>query len=161
MRWIFALEAEDDPIIPCRLLNVLRRKGVHINTLTMSERTTALSIMAVVDLPEESVAHIFDFLRRMAGIREVTYYRHEPAGNAAFVFVEAAEGTEARKLLEIFPQAKLIFAAEGKYLVQVGGDAGSLGSALEHRAGFLPFVRVEPRAANFGDARTAEMPDAV
>ena len=73
MEFLFELETENDPIVPCRLLNVLRRKGIRINTFTMTAKDAKISIAAVFELPEEGVEHIFNFLRRMEGVDRVSY----------------------------------------------------------------------------------------
>ena len=143
MQWIVALEAENNPIVLGRLMNALRRKGAVINTLTLGTRTRELSLMALIESPEESVEHIFNFLRRMVGVRDVTYYRHESSGMASFIFIETAQHAQVTKILEDFPRAKLVFASQGKYLVEVpaGSPAGAQIPSLDE-PGFLPLSRV-------------------
>lgn len=143
MQWIVALEAENNPIVLGRLMNALRRKGAVINTLTLGTRTRELSLMALIESPEESVEHIFNFLRRTVGVRDVTYYRHESSGMASFIFIETAQHAQVTKILEDFPRAKLVFASQGKYLVEIGEKRDTLGqNRLAAGAEFLPFARV-------------------
>ena len=143
MQWIVALEAENNPIVLARLLSVFRRKGVAINTLTLGTRATELSLMALVESPEESVEHIFHFLRRMVGVRDVTYYRHESSGMASFIFVETDDHSSVAKILADFPLSRLVFASQGKYLVEMGEKRSTTGpGAPVSVAGFLPFARV-------------------
>ena len=145
MQWLVALETNIDPITSCRLMNIFRRKGVGIVTLAMAARPEGFSIIAVVETPESLVEHIFNFLRCVEGVRHVTYYRHEPLGDASFVFIDAdAESSSFARFLQTFPESKLIFASHGKYLLEIPGDRKA------HSAGFdlgkqevLSFARVK------------------
>jgi acetolactate synthase regulatory subunit len=145
MQWLLALETNVDPITGCRLMNIFRRKGVAIVTLAMAARSEAFSVIAVVETPESEVEHIFNFLRRVEGVENVTYYRHEPLGDASFVFIDAeAESSSLARFLQTFPESKLIFASHGKYLLEIPGDRKAQGTG----AGFgkqeiLPFTRVK------------------
>ena len=151
MQWIIALEADNNPIVLGRLLNVLRRKGIGINTLTLGTRTTELSLMALVESPEESVEHVFNFLRRMEGIRDVTYYRRESSGMASFIFIETDDNSAVAKILGNFPLSKLVFASQGKYLVEIGERRGAAShKALATEPGFLSFARVRTSSLTAG-----------
>jgi acetolactate synthase regulatory subunit len=77
MQWLITLETEKDTIVTCRLMNVFRRKGLKIVTLAMTTRPSGHSMIAVVELPEADVDHIFNFLRRIEGVRHVACYQHE------------------------------------------------------------------------------------
>lgn len=150
MQWLMALEISDDPICTCRLINVFRRKGIRIVTLTMAARPAGFSLIALVETPEAEVEHIFNFLRRTEGVYNVTYYRHEPSGNAAFVFIDAdANSSSVSRFLQTFPESKLIFASQGKYLLEIPASGGPVRSALSDSGDqeFLPFARVKSSVA--------------
>jgi len=124
MQWLITLETEQDLIVTCRLMNVFRRKGLRIVTLAMATRPKGFSMMAVLESAEGDVDHIFNFLRRMEGVQHVTYYRHEPSENAAFIFIDAdANSPRAADILKIFAESKLIFASHGKLLLEVPAES--------------------------------------
>ena len=79
MQWLLELETERDPISTCRLMNIFRRKGVSVLRLELESRPASYAMMALVETRESEVAHVFHFLRRTEGVREVTCYRHEPS----------------------------------------------------------------------------------
>lgn len=145
MQWLMSLETNSDPITACRLMNIFRRKGVKVITLAMAARENGSSLVALVDTAESDAEHIYNFLRGVAGVEHITYYRHEPAGNASFLFVDAeSHPSSVARFLESFPDAKLVFASHGKYLLEV--PAVSLPRGVEKRLGetaFLPFARVK------------------
>jgi len=148
MQWLMALETNRDPITSCRLMNTFRRKGVSIVTLAMAARPEGYSLIAVVETPESEVEHIFNFLRRTEGILNVTYYRHEPLGDASFVFIDAdTESSSIARFLQTFPESKLIFASHGKYLLEIPGDRKASSARLDFgRQEILPFARVKTSA---------------
>jgi acetolactate synthase regulatory subunit len=157
MQWIVALEAENNPIVLGRLLNAFRRKGVAINTLTLGSRAAELSLMALVESPEDSVEHIFHFLRRMVGVRDVTYYRRESSGMASFIFIETDDHSSVAKILADFPLSKLVFASQGKYLLEIGEKHRTTGPVvLASEDGFLPFARVRTSSAATEEGRLAD-----
>jgi len=142
MQWLVSLELENDPIASCRLMNVFRRKGVRLGTLSLAAKSEGTLLMAVVESPESEIEHIFHFLRRTAGVRHVDYYRHEPSAHASFLFLDAA--TDASSVAEIqqtFPGSKLLFASHGKYLLEIPAESGRALASFQD-AGFLPFARV-------------------
>lgn len=143
MEWLVALEAENNPIVLGRLLNAFRRKGVKIKTLALGTRTAELSLMALVESAEENVEHFLQFIRFMVGVREVTCYRHEPSGKASFIFIETDDYAPVAKILADFPLSKLVFASQGRYLVEVGEKSYKAGARLPvSDTEFLPFARV-------------------
>jgi hypothetical protein len=151
MQWLISLETENDPIPACRLVNIFRRKGVKIGTFNLTAQAAGFSLMAVVETPEGEVEHLFNFLRRTEGIRQVTYYRHEPSAHANFVFVDSiADPSMVVRFSQAFPESKIIFASNGKYLFEVvlkkGAHdlAGSFG-----QPGFLPFAQVRTTHPEF------------
>lgn len=81
MRWLITLETEKNPIVTCRLMNVFRRKGLKIVTLAMTTQPSGHSTIAVVELPEADINHVFNFLRRIEGVRHVACHRHETFEN--------------------------------------------------------------------------------
>jgi hypothetical protein len=145
MQWLMALETNSDPISTCRLMNIFRRKGVSIVTLTLAARPAGFSLMALVETPEADVEHLFNFLRRTEGVHHVTYYRHEPSGNASFVFIdEDPNSSNLARFLQTFPESKLIFASQGKSLLEVPADRRPRPAAPGlSELQFLPFARVK------------------
>lgn len=145
MQWLMALETNDDPISGCRLMNILRRKSVGIVTLSMAARPAGYSLIALVESPEAEVEHIFNLLRRTEGVYNVTYYRHEPLGDASFVFIDAGENSSSvGRFLQTFPESKLVVASQGKYLFEIPADRRACGAAPSFGdVEFLPFARVK------------------
>jgi hypothetical protein len=142
MQWLLALETADDPIPACRLLNIFRRKSVKIGTLTLASEPGGYSLLALVETAEAEVEHLFNFLRRTEGVRHVTCYRHEPSSNASLVFMDAgADASRAARLLAAFPGSKLVFANQGKLLLEVPASAAAEESAIAE-AGGIPFSQV-------------------
>jgi len=144
MRWLMALETNDDPISACRLMNIFRRKGVKIVTLALAARPGGYSMIALVETPEAEVEHIFNYLRRTEGVHHITYYRHEPAGNASFIFIDSdADSSSVTRFLETIPESKLVFASHGKYLLEIPAENYPRStSAAFGQPEFLPFARV-------------------
>lgn len=143
MKWLAALETDKDPITTCRLMNIFRRKGMKILTLALVAKPDGYSLMALLETAEGAVEHLFNFLRRTEGVEHVTCYRHEPSQNASFVFTDAASASISR-FLEAFPGSKLVFASQGKYLLEIPAEsdlrrAKSGFESLE----FLPFACVK------------------
>ena len=155
MQWLMALETNSDPISACRLMNIFRRKGVSIVTLTLAARPACpgrpegFSLMALVETPEADVEHLFNYLRRTEGVHHVTYYRHEPSGNASFVFIdEDPASTNVTRFLQTFPESKLIFASHGKYLLEVPADRRPRPATADSgELQFVPFARVKTTLA--------------
>jgi acetolactate synthase small subunit len=143
MEWLVALEADNNPIVLGRLMNAFRRKGVLIKTLTLGTRAEEFSLMALVESAEENVEHILHYLRTMVGVQEVTCYRHEPSGKASFIFMETDDHSKVTKILADFPLSRLVFASQGRYLVEVGEKSRNVvDRALVADGNFLPFARV-------------------
>ena len=145
MQWLIALETEKDPIPTCRLMNIFRRKGVKIVTLTLAARPAGFSLMAVVETAEAEVEHIFNFVRCTGGVQHVTYYRHEPSADASFVFVDAdADSPSVARFLQTFPESKLIFASHGKCLLEVPAESRPRSTPTSFpEPEFLTFARVK------------------
>jgi acetolactate synthase regulatory subunit len=142
MKWLISLETDSDPIAACRLMNIFRRKGLKIATLTMAAQPAGFSMMVLVETPEAEAEHIFNFLRSTAGVHHVDCYRHEPSADASFLFIDGAEdSSSAARILETLPGAKLLFAGHGKFLLEVPAAAGKVHPSFAE-AGFLPFARV-------------------
>ncbi len=161
MQWLVSLEADPDIILVCRLANILRRKGLSVLTLTLATRPEGLDLLALVESPESEVDHIFNFLRRTVGVRHVTCYRRETAGNASFVFVEQNEQTPSmERVLRSFPEARFVFASGGKYLLEIPAETGSLEAFRgADRPEFLPLTPVKTtRAAPRSDLVGAPSP---
>ena len=142
MKWLVSLETENDPIVACRLMNIFRRKGLKIGTLTLASQAAGYSLMALVESPEAEAEHIFNFLRCTAGVHHVEYFRHQPTADASFIFIDGAEdASSATQVLEAFPGARLLFAGQGKYLLEVPADSGKPRANLAD-SGFMTFARV-------------------
>lgn len=124
MQWLITLETEHDLIAVCRVMNIFRRKGLNVATLTLAARPAGFSLMAVVESADAEVDHIFNFLRRTEGVQHVSYYRHEPSQDASFVFIDTdVDNSRVGRVLEAFPGSHLIFASHGKYLLEVPADS--------------------------------------
>ncbi len=145
MQWLMAIETNDEPISLCRLIGIFRRKGVKIATLAIAARSGGYSLVALVETLESEVEHIFNYLRRTEGVRHVTYYQHEPSGNASFVFIDSdADSPGVARFLARFPESKLVFASHGKYLLEIPAEKRPPPSALGFgRPEFLPFACVK------------------
>ena len=142
MKWLVSLETDNDPIAACRLMNIFRRKGLKIGTLTLAAQPAGFSLMALVDSAEADAEHIFNYLRSTAGVHHVEYYRHEPSADASFLFIDAAaDASSASQILETFPGAKLLFAGHGKYLLEIPAESGKACASFAE-AGCLTFARV-------------------
>jgi len=143
MQWLLTLESERDPIVICRLMNIFRRKGLSIETMALASKPEGYSCITVVDTPGTDIDHIFNFLRRTEGVSNVACYRHEPSAAASFLFVESNDHPESiNRILEAFPESKIIFASHGKYLFEVR-SASHLPPNISGLAepGFLPLSR--------------------
>jgi hypothetical protein len=144
MQCLLTLESDRDPIVFCRLMNIFRRKGLEIETMVLAAKPECYSLMALVDIPQADVDHIFNFLRRTDGVLGVTFYQHEPSQAASFMFVESAANPEnIKRIQEVFPECKVIFDSHGKYLVEIpsGSHPGKQISGLAE-PGLLPLSRV-------------------
>jgi hypothetical protein len=110
----------------------------------MAARPNLFSMMAVLESPEADVEHIFNFLRRTAGVERVTYYRHETSDAAAFIFIDAeADPSRVADILKTFPMSKLIFASHGKYLLEVPAESrGRIAAPVYGVPEILPFACV-------------------
>ncbi len=142
MKWLISLETNEDPIVACRLMNIFRRKGLKVVTLAMSGQPAGYTLMVLVETPEGQADHIFNFLRSIPGVEHVEYYRHELSADASFIFVDGAAGApSASQILSALPGATLLFASQGKFLLEVAPESGR-----PHRdfaeASFMPFTRV-------------------
>ena len=78
MQWLITVETERDMIAICRLINVFRRKGLKIVALTMAAQPNSYSTIAVTESPGVGIDHVFNFLRRMEGIRRVVINKKPP-----------------------------------------------------------------------------------
>lgn len=140
MKWLFTIETENDLIVICRLMNIFRRKGVKLVTLTMASAPESYSLAVVVEAQEGDAEHDFHFLRRTEGVKHVTAYRHETSQPASFVFVDAESGSpEAARWPELFPGSKVIFASHGKALFEVSSQAAPRPGDSGR---FYPFARI-------------------
>jgi hypothetical protein len=147
VKWLAALDIDEDPITACRLMNIFRRKGMKIITLALAARPRGYSLIALLDTPENQVEHLFNFLRRTEGVEHVTCYRHEPNQHASLVFIDAESPSVAR-FLDAFPGSRLVFAGEGKCLLEVPapGDLGGMKSGFDQLE-FMPFACVKTTRA--------------
>lgn len=143
MQWLLTLESDRDPIVLCRLISIFRRKGLEIETMALGTKPGAYSLMALAESTEPEVDHIFNFLRRTDGVQHVSFYRHEPSQDATFIFVDSAESSENFKRIQnIFPESKVIFASHGKYLVEApSGASVGMQTGMDAPA-FIPLSRV-------------------
>jgi hypothetical protein len=63
-----SLETDRDPILPCRVLNILRRKGELVRRMLLEDRGDAFHISCLVDVGTNS-SHLRAFLQSVPGIR--------------------------------------------------------------------------------------------
>ncbi len=145
MQWLLTLETNNDMISVCRLMNIFRRKSLKITTLAVTARSAGFSLMGVVESPEADVDYLFNFLRRTEGVEHVTCYRHESFPNASFVLIDSDEDNSGvTRVLEAFPESKLVFASHGKYLLEVPAEKRrDQVSAGSQDPAFLPFACVK------------------
>ena len=150
MQWLLTLDSDRDPIVLCRLMNNFRRKGVEIETMTLAAKAELYSCIAVVNTAQTDVDHLFHYIRRTEGVVNVSFYRHDPSQRASFVFVESNANPESiNRILAVFPEGKIIFASQGKYLLEIPSE-----SRLPARIpgmdelGFLPLSRVRTSQQN-------------
>lgn len=123
MQWLLKLETDRDPIVICRLMNIFRRKSVAIENMTLAANAESFSCVAVVDTPAAEIDHMFNFLRRTDGVRDVACYQHEPSSTASFIFFDSGSQPEAAaRVLAAFPQCKIVFASHGKYLLEIPAE---------------------------------------
>ncbi|MGH9396485.1 MAG: hypothetical protein ACRD18_06500 [Terriglobia bacterium] len=149
MKYLLTIETQDDLIVVCRLLNMLRRKGARLLTLVMSLTPEGYCLMALAEIKASEAEHMFHFLRRAEGVRHVTYYRHETEGAAAFILVDGeGESMDAARWATLLPGAKLIFSDHGKAFL----EAPASGTA--HPPGALPFARVRSTRSEAGSHGT-------
>src|SRR2546425_2836283 len=143
MQGLTVLETENAPTPACRLINIYRHKGLKIVTLGLAAKAEAFSMVALVETREPEVDHIFNFLRGTEEVRDVTCYRHETSGEPSYVFADTdADASSVKRILQAFPDARLIFAIQGKHFFEVPAGGGSGWAALNHGApGILPFAR--------------------
>jgi acetolactate synthase regulatory subunit len=145
MQWLLTLETDDDMISICRLMNIFRRKSLKITTLAMATRTAGFTVMGVVDSAEADIDYLFNFLRRTEGVQHVTCYRHESFPKASFVFIDSEEDSSSvARVLEVFPESKLIFASHGKCLLEIpAATRRNAASADARDPAYLPFACVK------------------
>ena len=146
MQWLIFLELENDPIAFCRLTDIFRRKDLKLVSLVATSGPGNLAVMTVVESTEFLIDHMFHFLRRTPGIRQVSYYRHEKGREAGFVFVSARDPADdlVGTLQHTVPGAKLVFAGGGDFLFEIP-TRGRTDEALRGISGenFLSFTRVK------------------
>src|SRR5690349_20764023 len=121
MQWLLELDTEKDPISICRLMNIFRRKGVNIVTLSLEAGPAEFSMKARVETAETEAAHIFNFLRRTQGVRHVTCYRHEGSANASGGGKGDARGMVSRTLTPAEAESLIIHTSRPG-----NGDSGAI-----------------------------------
>jgi hypothetical protein len=156
MLWLVTLETDNDPIPACRLMNIFRRKGVQIVNLSLSAGPTGFSLLSVVETPEGEVEHLFNYLRRVEGVRNVSCYRREPSAPASFVLIDAeTESSILARFRQNFSLSRLVFSSGGKHLYEIAADGRSpSATSIFREPGFLPFSRVKA-------SRDVQRPDLV
>ena len=158
MQWLLALETDGDPISICRLMNVFRRKSVNLVTLSLAAGARGFSLMALVETSETEVEHLFNFLRRSAGVEHVTCYLPASAqavgsddlrieSGDSYVFINSGSHSfESARVSESFPGSKVIFASQGKFLVEVPAGSRppvSAGDLMTQGPEFVHLIRVK------------------
>jgi len=143
MQWLLALEADNDPISICRLMNVFRRKSVTLVTLSLAAAERGFSVIALVETPKAEVEPLFHFLRRSAGVEHVTCYLPVPAqatgcdnfpaeSGESYLFINSdSRSLEPGRISASFPGCNVIFASQGKFLIEVPAGNHSVASAVD------------------------------
>ena len=68
--WHVSLETDRDPILPCRVLNTLRRKGAQVRRLALEDHGESFSMSILIGLPSGTdPAHLSALLHTMPGAR--------------------------------------------------------------------------------------------
>jgi hypothetical protein len=96
MHCLMTLETTKDLITTCRLLNILRRKGVSVVKLVVAARPEGFLVRALVDGAAEKVEHIFNLLRCTPAIRHVTCHPCDQCGDRPFTFVDGGADVSGR-----------------------------------------------------------------
>jgi hypothetical protein len=134
MQWLLALEVDNDPISICRLMNVFRRKSVSLVTLSLAAAERGFSVTTLVDTPEAEVEHLYHFLRRSAGVEHVTCYlpvsAREPSRDDlsaepgdSYIFINSRDRSlEPARASDCFPGCNVIFASQGKFLIEIPSE---------------------------------------
>jgi hypothetical protein len=160
MQWLLALETDNDPISICRLMNTFRRKNVKIVTLSLAATDSGFSLRALVETAESEVEHLYHFLRRTEGVEHVSCYTRAPEpdfepealrsnGGVSYIFINAGSDSCGRAgAAESLPGSKVVFADQGKLLLEVPanahpGSAGGSSSAALDGMEFLHLARVK------------------
>lgn len=137
MKVLISIETQEDLIVVCRLMNILRRKGVHVLTFAMSSVGGGYALTVLLETADPDMDHLFHFLRRTEGVRHVAYYRQHETERASFVLMDGeADARDAARIAALLPGAKLVFAGHGKALLETSGLAPSA------QPGVLPFTQV-------------------
>ena len=138
MRWLTALETDNESITLCRLMNIFRRKGINIASLTMHAKPEGFTLLALVEAGPAEIEHLGNFLRRTEGVTKVACYRREGGSSIPFPFGEA-EIPSLTRFLETSRVASAAFAEGGSHALEfpetIRADA-SAGETEEPR--FLP-----------------------
>lgn len=136
MKYLITIEMEEDLIVVCRLMNVLRRKGARPDTLAMARRAEGYALMMLAEIKEAEADHLFHFIRRAEGVHHVSYYQHDVTEPASYVLVESSgELAGVSEFARQLPGARLVFSGHGATLLEVpAGESVPAGS--------IPFARV-------------------
>jgi hypothetical protein len=67
--WHVSLETDRDPILPCRVLNTLRRKGALVRRLVLEDHGESFSMSVLMGLPGTGPSHLSALLHTMPGVR--------------------------------------------------------------------------------------------
>lgn len=127
MRYLLTIDAQDDLIVVCRLLNVLRRKGLRLQTLTMALTSEGYGLTVLLETPDAELDHLYHFLRRSEGVRHVAYYRQSSDEPASFVLVEGDGGAEhAARIQAQLPGAHIVFGGHGRTLFEANHSAAEI-----------------------------------
>jgi len=150
MQSLMVLETERDLITACRLINLFRRKGISLVSLGMAPGSTGLAVTCIVEAAATDAEHLFNVLRRTEGVLHVAYYRNVPASNASFVFLHGdAAPARVAQFLQDCPGSMLVFASQGKYLIQIPADwQGGLVASSVREGDFVPFACVKAAGAS-------------
>lgn len=142
MKYLLNIEIQEDLIVVCRLMNVLRRKGAQPITLAMSRTPEGYCLMTLAEIKETDAEHLFHFIRRAEGVQHAAYYRHDASEPASYVLLETS-GTlgDVSAFARQLPGSRLVLSGHGSAVWEVPSGAA------ESPAGAIPFTMVRSTRA--------------
>lgn len=142
MKYLLNIETQEDLIVVCRLMNVLRRKGARPVNLAMSSTPEGYALMMLAEIKETEAEHLFHFIRRAEGVRHAAYYRHDASEPASYVLLETPGDLGDVSVFERqLPGSRRVLSGHGAAVWEVPSGG------TESPAGAIPFVLVRSTRA--------------